>query len=280
LKILESTRSVLLAGLLVTLSPASADQAALPKALYLANTGVMVENGETRILFDPLFRYPHAYYQAVPPLMEEALFKGIEPFHGIDAIFISHFHADHWSPELVLALLRAREGIDLFAPAQAVKQLLDIKGPEDEAVFERVTAVDLAYREAPWTVVMDDIRVEAVMIPHSGWPAERVRSVQNIAWRVTLDDTATVLHMGDADPDMGHFSHHAEHWEQPAVDMAFPPYWFFLDPEGRRVLDEVIGALENVGVHIAADPDERPLELSEFDVFTQPGETRLIGDRP
>ena len=33
-------------------------------AHYLAKEGVLVARGETKILFDPLFRYPHPYYAA------------------------------------------------------------------------------------------------------------------------------------------------------------------------------------------------------------------------
>jgi L-ascorbate metabolism protein UlaG (beta-lactamase superfamily) len=206
-------------------------------AHYLANEGVMVARGETKIVFDPLFRYPHAYYQVVPEEMEQALFSGHPPFDGIDAVFISHYHADHFSPELILRLLTEREDIQLFAPEQAVDGLRAMTGDEDEPVFDRITSIDLEYLEAPVTLKASGLLIEAVRIPHSGWPEGRL-DVQNIAFRVTLDETTTVLHMGDADARDQHFASDAAYWNLRHTDMAFPPYWFFLDPGGRRVLDE------------------------------------------
>jgi len=248
-------------------------------AHYLANEGVLVVRGDTKVAFDPLFRYPHDYYQTVPEELEEALFSGSPPFDGIDAVFISHYHADHFSPALILKLLGMHKDIRLYAPAQAVAGLRGVAARDDEAVFERVTAIDLEYREAPVTLEADGLLIEAVRIPHSGWPEGRV-DVQNIAFRVTLDEVTTVLHMGDADARDRHFAPDVAYWELRHTDMAFPPYWFFLAPEGRKVLDERVRTDHAVGVHIPADPAQRPASLMQHDVFTQPGETRVIEEQP
>lgn len=264
-------------ALLLVFSPATAEVAD-SSAYYLANEGVLVTRGATKVLFDPLFRYPHDYYQAVPEEMEAALFAGEPPFDGVDAVFISHFHADHFSPELILRLLRMQPGIHLYAPAQAVAGLEDIAAERDTAVFERITATDLEYWDAPLTIETDGLLVEATHIPHSGWPDARL-DVQNLAYRVTLDGAATVLHMGDADTRDRHFAKDSSLWKARHTDMAFPPYWFFLGPEGRAIIDERLQPGHSVGVHIPADPAERPAALAEFEVFTVPGETRVIGPR-
>jgi L-ascorbate metabolism protein UlaG (beta-lactamase superfamily) len=139
-------------------------------AHYLANEGLMVVQGETKVLFDPLFRNTYGQYQQLPKPMEEALFAGAPPFDGIDAVFISHYHGDHFSPEDILRLLKTQQGIHLFAPSQAVKGLRDVANEHDEGIFGRVTAVELAYKETPVTLEVDDLLIEAVRIPHSGWP--------------------------------------------------------------------------------------------------------------
>ncbi len=247
-------------------------------AHYLANEGVMVARGETKVLFDPLFRYPHDYYQAVPPELEAAIFAGEPPFDGVDAVFISHYHADHFSPELILRLLREQKEIRLYAPAQAVEGLTVAAGGGDETLFERVTAIDLEYWDEPVTFEAAGLLVEATRIPHSGWPDARLE-VQNIAFRVTLNSAATVLHMGDADARDRHFAKDSALWKARRTDMAFPPYWYFLAPEGRSVLEERLQPGHSVGVHIPADPAERPEALAEFDVFTEPGDTREISRR-
>jgi hypothetical protein len=51
-------------------------------------------------------------------------------------------------------------------------------------LMKRVTAVTLKYGEKPWTCTIDNLLVEAVRIPHSGWPGRA--EVENMVFRVTL----------------------------------------------------------------------------------------------
>jgi L-ascorbate metabolism protein UlaG (beta-lactamase superfamily) len=250
-------------------------------AQYLANEGLMVTHGDTKVVFDPLFRNSYGHYQLLPKDVEEALFAGTPPFDGIDAVFISHYHGDHFSPEDVLRLLKVQPQIRLYAPVQAVEGLRQVATVDDQQVFERVTAVELAYKDAPVHFEMDGLKIGAVRIPHSGWPTGRL-DVENISWRVTLDETTTVLHMGDADPNGVHFERDSAYWDQRVTDMAFPPYWFFDSTYGPDVLENLIRAKKNVGIHvpvtIATNPAARSAGLKDKDLFTKPGETRVIED--
>jgi len=248
-------------------------------AQYLANEGLMVVQGETKVVFDPLFRNSYGQYQLLPEPMEEALFAGEPPFDGIDAVFISHHHGDHFSPADILHLLKQQQEIRLYAPTQAVAGLREVAHAEDESVFDRVIAVDLVYKDAPVMLKMEGLLIEAVRIPHSGWPTSRL-DVENISWRITLNDTTTVLHMGDADPNDVHFERDAAYWNKTRTHMAFPPYWFFTSTYGPGVLKNRIKADHNVGIHvpvsISKNPSLRPPELRPYDLFTQPGEKREI----
>jgi len=42
-------------------------------------------------------------------------------------------------------------------------------------VFERTTALQLRYKDAPQIFRTGDILVEAFFVPHAGWPVEYVR---------------------------------------------------------------------------------------------------------
>jgi hypothetical protein len=126
---------------------------------------------------------------------------------------------------------------------------------------------------------MEGLKIEAVRIPHSGWPTGRL-DVENISWRVTLNEITTVLHMGDADPNDVHFERDAEYWDKRHTHMAFPPYWFFSSTFGPGILKNRVKADHNVGVHvpvsISKTPSLRPVELQGYDLFTKPGESRPI----
>ena len=256
-----------------------ASEAADSEAQYLANTGVMISRGETRILFDPLFRNTYGVYDAVPADVEAALFAGTAPFDGIDAVFISHHHEDHFEPALILRLLEQQTTIELYAPEQAAQAVRRLVRDSSDPVLQRVHGLDLENGDDPEELVVGALLIEAVRIPHTGWP-EYHPNVENIVFRVTLDDSITVMHLGDADTDDAHFAKHPEHWQKRHTHFAMPPYWFFQSERGRAILDNRIDATHTIGVHVSNDvpdaPEQRSEGLRDADLFTQPGERRRI----
>jgi len=243
---------------------------------YLANEGVMVTHEQTKILIDPLFNNGFGRYQMVPEDVRAAMFAGDAPFDGVDAVFVSHFHGDHFSAEDMLRLLRTHTDTRLYAPAQAVAALREISSAEDTAVFDRVIGLDLSYGEEPVRIDTDNLLVEAVHIPHSGWPTART-DVQNLAFRITLNDYSTVLHMGDADARIVHFAADEEFWEERSIDMALPPYWFFASDDGVEILEDRMDVRHAIGIHVPDNFSNQanvPDELLGVDLFTLPGEGR------
>lgn len=251
------------------------------RAHYLANEGLMVTHGDTKILFDPLFNESYGQYRLLPDALRTALMQGEPPWDGVDAVFISHYHDDHFAPQDMLDYLHANESVLLFAPAQAAVALRGLAAGDDKAL-ERVTSVYLEAADAPQRFEAADLLIEVVRIPHSGWPERRL-DVENLAWRVTLADGPTVLHLGDADTQDLHYANAAEHWRERKPDMAFPPYWYFLSASGQAVLTQRLQPAHAVGIHVPSavptNPAERDEGLRDVDLFTNPGETREIAHR-
>lgn len=243
---------------------------------YLANEGVMVTHEQTKILIDPLFNNSYGQYQMVPDDVRAAMFAGDPPFERVDGAFVSHFHGDHFSAEDMLRLLRAQTGMRLYAPAQAVLALRELSGTDDAGIFDRVVGLDLEYGDAPVRIETDGLLIEAVHIPHSGWPTART-DVQNLAYRITLNDNSTVLHMGDADARVVHFAADEEYWEERTIDMALPPYWFFGSDDGLEILEDRMDVRHAIGIHVPdnfSNPANIPEELLGVELFTLPGEGR------
>lgn len=244
---------------------------------YLANEGVMASHGNAKVVFDPLFNEDFGQYRLLPAEMRAALFAGDTPFDGINAVFISHYHDDHFDPTEMLSFLENRGNVRLYAPRQAVDAMRTIANGAE--LFERVQVVDLNYGDAPATFSMPGLRIGAVRIPHAGWP-ERMADVQNLAWRITFDKGPTVLHLGDADTRQAHFTRDAEYWDTHRANIAFPPYWYFLSPRGLEVLRDHLKPLLSIGIHVPVDvpqsPAQRAPPLDGVDLFTTPGETRSI----
>ena len=267
--------------LLLIVSSATAVSQEHSTVQYLANEGLMVTHGDTKVLFDPLYDNSYGRYQMVPSEMVDAIFAGEQPYDGVDAVFVSHFHGDHFSAKDMLRLLRERQNIHLYAPAQAVAGMREIATDDDEALFDRASMFDLEYGDGPAFVRKEGLLIEALHVPHSGWPTART-DVQNIAFRVTLEDTSTVLHLGDSDARLVHFEQDEAYWDERAIDLAFPPYWFYLSGDGREILDDFVHARNSVGIHVPAefadDPSSIPDELAGTDLFKSPGEgRRFIG---
>lgn len=242
---------------------------------YLANEGVMVTHEETKILFDPLFDNTFDTYQKVPADVRNALLAGAKPYDNVDAVFVSHYHGDHFSPTDVMTLLENHPQARLYAPAQAVGEMRRLAASQ-VSVFDRVVGLDLAYGDRPMRIVQGGLIVDAIHIPHSGWPTART-DVQNIAFRVTLEETSTVLHLGDADARLVHFSANDDYWDERTVDLALPPYWFFLAEDGIAVLEDRLDVRSSIGIHVPAsfeDSANIPAEIRAKDLFTRPGERR------
>ena len=241
------------------------------QATYLGNEGVMVTNGDTKIVFDPFFHNDYNTYQLVPEDIRTALFNNQAPYNDIDAIFISHAHGDHFSAEDMFKYLEANKQSRVIAPKQAIDKLLSL--PESESIKKQVTSIALAFGDQPKTLNIDELTIDAVRIPHAGWPGRA--DIENLVFRVTLDDTVTVMHMGDADPNDSHYAPLTKHWQKTTTDTAFPPYWFFGTPEGNDILDNRLNVKQAIGVHV---PVKVPVSLKDSgkSYFSMPGEHRAI----
>lgn len=250
---------------------ASAHPESPTQTTYLGNEGIMVSDGHTTILFDPLYPNGFGTYQMVPETMRQDLMAGAAPYDNVDAIFISHMHPDHFSVDEVIAYLQAHPDVRLFAPAQAVDWMRE--ETEDTEIFDRVTPVGLERLDAPLSFTEGDLTVDVVRIPHAGWPARA--EVSNLVWRVTLSDGITVMHLGDADPRDEHYAPHDAHWMVKRTDTAYPPYWFFTAGDGPQILSTRLNTLKATGIHV---PIELPADLfaTGADFFHTPGETRLL----
>lgn len=64
-----------------------------------AHAHLAIETGGKRVVIDP------------------GIFSPVEPQDDVAAIVLTHEHADHWSPELLAALLERNPGVPVFGPS-------------------------------------------------------------------------------------------------------------------------------------------------------------------
>jgi len=239
----------------------------------------MIAHGNSKVLFDPFFRNGFNNYDLMPAKMEADMFAGAPPWNGIDAIFISHYHGDHFDPAIVLEYLSLWPEVQLYAPEQAMQALRSLPGQKEEQLLARLHSLDLERDSDTVRLQTGDIAIEAIRVAHAGWP-DRHGEVQNIAFRVTLDEVMTVVHLGDADSGEQHYVPHTEFWQEREADLALTPVWLLLTDKGRHVLTRFVDAEHLIGVHVYSsipdDANRRPPEFKGLDIFTRPGETRQL----
>ena len=246
------------------------------KAHYLGNEGVLIAHGDTKILFDAFYANSYGEYLLVPDAISAAMMAGDAPYDGVDAIFVSHVHGDHFTAAPAIAFLRAHENVHLYGSKQVRDAMISAGIPEDDPLAARIHGYDLAPEDDAVVFNIGDIAVDVVAIPHAGGRP----TIQNFAWRVALDDGVTVMHLGDAGPVVSDFSRHAAHFDARNTHMAFPPYWFIGHEDGEMILDDIIGADHVVGIHVparAAGNGDEWRQRAGGDLFTDPGEMRDIG---
>lgn len=231
---------------------------------YLGNEGLLLSDGEQKVLFDPFFHNVYGQYQAVPKEIQDAILSNTAPYDGVDLIVVSHAHGDHFSAETVVEYLSKNEQVSLIAPSQASDAVIELK-PE---LKDQIVSIELEFGDAPIISELKNISIESVRIPHAGWPERK--NIANLVHRVSLSSGASIVHMGDADPRDEHFEPFADHWSARSANIAFPPYWFFISEEGPVILKERINAEKSIGVHV---PVQVPQELKDSgaEYFSSPG---------
>ena len=243
-------------------------------ATYMANEAVLVVQGDTKIMFDPFYATGFGTYPEVPEEMMAKVMAERAPFDGVDGVLISHMHGDHFDGPKVFSYLQKNRDVLVFLPEQGAKHLREL-AREDQQILDRLVAFELTEGGKPRKVIKNGLEVDAVRIPHSGWPRPERRDVNNIVFRVTLAGGVTVMHMGDADINDQHYAPYEKHWRAKHTHQAFPPYWYFGNEQGRSILTDRLQVGHATGIHV---PIKVPggLTHSGYDYFSKPGESRVI----
>lgn len=187
---------------------------------YVANCGVLVSAGKSKVLVDALFDKPNPDYRGPSPEAVDRIKKGEPPFDGVGLVLVTHNHPDHFDAALAARCLRAMSKARMLAPADAVAELR--KTADWPAIKARVVPLDLKVGEK--TVrKLKGVKILALRTLHSG---DR-ESPMNIVYLFELGGRR-VLHEGDSNgkPDVlrGLVP------DGTRVDLALVHYWFPLEP--------------------------------------------------
>jgi L-ascorbate metabolism protein UlaG (beta-lactamase superfamily) len=196
----------------------------------IANSGVMLAAGKSKVLIDALFDKPHPDYKSPAPETLEKIMAGTAPFDGVDLVLVTHNHSDHFAAPLVVRYLEAFPGATLMAPADAVAEMR---------------------KEAGWTkiaphVVSFDLKVNSKKkrdLPGFSLTAFRTlhsnkqETPMNLMYMLQFDGWS-IFHEGDSEATIDEYRGFG--LGGAPIDLALVHFWFPLAPETAKLLQEVL----------------------------------------
>jgi L-ascorbate metabolism protein UlaG (beta-lactamase superfamily) len=221
------------AGLCLRAAPgiAAGQQARLLAMTYVANMGIMASSGDVKILVDALFDRPNPEYRAPAPDVLEQMVRGAAPFDGLMAALVTHNHPDHFDARVAVRFLESRRDAVLVAPADAAAEVRKAAA-KWAALAPRVVSIDLKVGERV-TRDVKGINVTAIRTLHSG----NRESPMNLMYLIAFNGRR-LFHEGDSPGDTREYERLGLGRER--IDLALVHFWFALDPDCARFLQEVL----------------------------------------
>lgn len=266
-------------------SETSANASAADTATSILNAGVMTQmqgagDEGLKFLFDPLYDDHFGSLQQLPAELIEAIVTGAPPYDGVDAVFVSHAHGDHFSASQLSRMMASQPQLQVVAPAQGIESLR--KHANWQASFEdRVTVISLENGAAVQGIELPGAKgavIEAFRSPHAGWP-DRHAATHNITFRVSVTGSegraARVMHLGDADPAAEHYAALSEFLAAKRTGLAMVPFWFYREGDVDTIIDQTLNAQVPVAIHVPANTPPF-LEKGELQYFSGVGQVLEI----
>jgi L-ascorbate metabolism protein UlaG (beta-lactamase superfamily) len=153
----------------------------------------------------------------------------------LDAILITHRHADHFQAAAVAARLAVDLHVRVIAPSEVLDSLTAFA-----PVLRGDPRLQVAVPGA--TITIGSASVLTLDLPHNRTASRRA---QNVGYLIAIDGVR-VLHVGDADPDANQMR--SAHGSTPRADVAIVPFWYLIST--KPSLMQAIGATRYLAAHI------------------------------
>lgn len=163
------------------------------RVTLLANAGVLLQYRGISLLLDGIFGKRDNPFSELPEGCWQAMLREEPPLARLDYLLFSHYHPDHFAPEMVRELLEHRTVKGLFYPEDGAPQ---VRSLSDWLRQWGVPCVLLSPRTDRAVVQIEpDISVQAFIVPHLG---EEYRAVPHVCYLLCFDGRR-VLFTADSD---------------------------------------------------------------------------------
>jgi L-ascorbate metabolism protein UlaG (beta-lactamase superfamily) len=243
------------------------------KVTYVGNEGVLISDGTKAVLIDGLHRKYGDAYLNPPPEVLSAMETAKPPFDQVRVVLVSHVHGDHFSAESVGLHLKNNPRAMLVSDAQKMSDIARLF-PDHESIRSQTYEATPEWKQRI-VFERDGIKVTLLGMKHG---SDRFWWIKNLGHIIEIGGKK-LFHFGDADTAVENFA--AFNLAAEKIDIAFIPYWFLLNDNGRKLVSETIAAKHNIAVHISpgsADTDAANVKrlYPGVDTFTRMLEERTF----
>lgn len=227
----------------------------------LANAGVIITDGEARVMIDGMVVEPYAVYGGLPETAIADYNRAAGDFAGIDLALVSHRHHEHNQPAFACTFLQASRATEFYASEQVVGLVREFCR-ELVTTSPRVHVIDPQYG-LPHVIELDGIRVTVFPLTH-GTKYARIRNYGHL---VEIGGMK-VLHVGDAAMEPADFEKAG--LAETKLDVALVPIGYFQPGPGIEIIERYMNAPVKIAVHIP------PGELEEIKGLVAADHPQLI----
>jgi L-ascorbate metabolism protein UlaG (beta-lactamase superfamily) len=201
------------------------------RVVHMANAGVLLDCGGRLVAIDLFFREGVKGYETLSDGLREALESAQAPYDRIELILATHVHADHFDAASVARHLSNNPQARFAGTEQTAAEVRRL-------IADRVEQVTRPAQRR-W----DDIDTTFVRVRHNRPLPETLENTLHVVrWC-----GSTVAVTGDAEMDVSAFQGHG--FEQQQIDTLVAPWWFFVNSEGRQVVEQIFRPRTVWGVH-------------------------------
>jgi len=212
---------------------------------FLNSSGFLIRGGGKSVVIDGVLKERYSEYGALPAADYANLIAARSPFGKVDVTLVSHRHKDHFQPGAMGEFLAGHPDC-ILATSQDVLEHFKESNRDWGDFRLRVQKVEPA-RGRSRSQMVNGVQIEFLKLDHvdnSGKPVPNLGHIIHIGGK-------KVLHLGDAGKSSASAFRDLRLSSQ-RFDVALIPYWFFLDEEGLKVIEEHIHTTHIVAYHVPA----------------------------